>query len=139
MSNCPNCTVLLKNEFACQLCGHVIKEEDNTPYVIPKKSKKQQEISKQDLAFFKEIWNERPHVCEVSGDPLDEFNVCFFSHVLTKKSYPKFRHYKKNIVLCTFEWHQIWEFGERKEIQLKWVNKLEESLKREYYTKSITI
>lgn len=139
MANCPKCGVLLKSGNKCQLCEHVIIEEDNTPYVIPKKSKKQIEVTKRDIAFFKEIWNERPHICEVSGEPLEEFNVCYFSHVLTKKAYPRFRHNKKNIVLCTFDWHQKWETGARKQKELQWINELEQILKREYYTKSITI
>jgi hypothetical protein len=131
---CELCGYLNKSKGACQVCGSGIAQPDAPKkYWIPKKSKKGKEVTKKDLEFFKEIWNERPHVCEVSGQPLLEFNPSFFSHVLTKAAYPKFRHNKKNIVLCSLEYHNLWERTDRKDPLLKWVVELEEELKREYY------
>jgi Zn ribbon nucleic-acid-binding protein len=131
---CITCGFLNKSDGVCLLCGYqMTAPTPQVVYRIPKKSKKQIEINKKDIEFFKAIWEERPHFCEVTGGPLDEFNVCYFSHVLTKKAYPRFRHYKKNIVLCSFDQHQQWEFGSRKQKQLQWIVLLEEFLKREYY------
>lgn len=133
MSQCPKCTCFLKNPNVCSICGHVIKVVDKKKYSIPKKSKKRQEVIDSDIEFFKSIWNERPHISEVSGEHLGEFDPCYFSHVLAKGAYPRFRHYKKNIVLCTFEEHQVWEFSDRKDKEIEWIVLLESRLKQEYY------
>lgn len=119
---CTNCGYLSSNKVKCDLC--------NTQLSEPKKKGKTGE-----LALFKEIWNERPHFCEVSGKPLKEFSVGLFSHVLTKGAYPGFRLYKKNIVLCTYEWHQTWEIGNRDLPELKFKKLLSDVLKSEYYNK----
>lgn len=80
---------------------------------IPKQSKKGSQTALKDRKFFQEIWEERPHYSEISGKFLgDEYNPVFFSHILTKAAYPKFRHLKENILLKTFDEHQIWEFSD---------------------------
>lgn len=62
--------------------------------------------------FFMEIWDERPHVSEVSGEPLGEEPLAqFFSHVLGKGAHPEFKFDKRNIMLMTFDEHRMWEFG----------------------------
>lgn len=133
MSKCPNCSCWLKNEFKCDICGHVIKEEAKKKKGISRKSDKQKEVTAEDLEFFKSIWEERPHRCEVSGKLLKEFSPYFFSHVLTKQAYPSFRYNRKNIVLCTPFWHDKWEFTDRRQRELQFVVLLEELLKQEYY------
>ena len=57
------------------------------------------------LEVFKEIWNERKHVSEVSGSPL-MFDVQCFHHILTKQAYPKFLLFKPNIILLTRDEHR---------------------------------
>lgn len=134
---CPSCTYNNKGEGECYACGFqmtpiVVKEV----YRIPKKSKKRQEVIDEDIAFFKEIWKEREHYSEVSGEYLgEEFNVCFFSHVLTKAAYPRFRNYGKNIVLMTYAEHQEWEFTDRKNPKWNDIRDLAEDLVIEYYNK----
>lgn len=102
---------------------------------IKPRSEKNKEIVAQELLMFKQIWEERPHFCEVTGKPLGAFDVRLFSHVLTKGAYPKFRLYKKNIVLCLYEKHFEWEFKTRKTLEFSWIETLESSLKTEYYKK----
>lgn len=97
---------------------------------------KVQKLPKGELQVFIEIWNERPHISEVSGIALKAFNVCNFSHILTKGAYPGFRLKKENIVLKTFDEHQMWEFQAHKLKELpewKWVFELKQKLKEEYY------
>jgi hypothetical protein len=131
----------------CPICGTGKKEKKapvplkrtalkpSTKRITPK-SEKQKEVTEQDIAFFKEIWDERPHKCQVTGVELgDEFNVVHFSHILTKGSYPKFRHYKKNLILMSFEAHQQWEFTDRKHPKWQPWKDLAAELKREYYAK----
>lgn len=57
------------------------------------------------LDVFKELWNEMPHVSEVSGRPL-MFDVQCFHHILTKQAYPKFLLFKPNIILLTRDEHR---------------------------------
>jgi len=107
-------------------------------YKIPAKSKKQMKVNEDDIEFFKQIWEERPHYSGVSGAFLgDEFNVVFFSHILTKGAYPRFRHYPKNIVLMTFDEHQEWEFTDRKNPKWNELRDEAEELINEYYNQPI--
>jgi hypothetical protein len=132
---CLNCGCWNKAKGKCDYCGfQMTPEVFKKAYVIPKKSKKRQEVIDEDITFFKEIWDERPHYSEVSGEFLgDEFNVCFFSHILTKASYPRFRHEKKNILLMSFNEHQSWEFTDRKDPKWNEARDLAEELVIEYY------
>lgn len=60
--------------------------------------------------FFLEIWRERPHVSEVSGNPLGHEPMTFhFSHILSKGAEPAAKFDKENIMLMTLEEHQTWE------------------------------
>lgn len=90
-----------------------------------------------DYKFFKEIWNERPRVSEVSGELLGDYKPHYFSHILTKSAYPAFRHRRENIVLMTQSEHSLWEFGDREKLGLNNVWKriidLEQTLKQMYY------
>lgn len=73
------------------------------------------------VAFFRGIWKERPHVSEISGLPLipmpddwtDEAHVrawlAQFSHVLPKGAYRRFKDRKDNILLKTGQEHEFWE------------------------------
>jgi len=65
--------------------------------------------SNSQLEMFKEIWNERPHVSQISGKLLvgqDHPNwVGQFEHVLPKGAFPKWKFNKNNIWLMTFEEH----------------------------------
>jgi len=52
--------------------------------------------------MFIEIWKERPHVSELSGEYLgDEMNAWFFAHILGKGAYPHLKLVKENIMLVT--------------------------------------
>lgn len=95
-----------------------------------------------DHLFFTRLWKERPHFSEVSGQflgfSLNPAKYFVFSHVLSKGAYPAFRHYSKNIVLMTFEEHQLWEFEAHSRLgkEWDWVKLLKEELKREYHETS---
>lgn len=62
---------------------------------------------------FEEIWEERPHRCFVSGDPIHEPKPENFAHVLAKglNKYPKFKLYKKNIQLMLPHLHSLYDHG----------------------------
>jgi hypothetical protein len=61
------------------------------------------------MVVFREIWEERSHVSEVSGEPLgDVLQPIFCSHLLPKGTYKKYRLDKRNIVLKTPDEHRLW-------------------------------
>lgn len=59
-----------------------------------------------DHLVFKEIWNERKHISEISGDYLGkEALSVYFHHILPKNKYPQIRLDKENIILLTTDEH----------------------------------
>jgi hypothetical protein len=86
--------------------------------------------------MFEEIWEERPHFCEVTGKPIDFFSSWCFHHVLTKKAYPSFHLYKNNILMCLPEVHQAIEMGTIRQEDKNWIKEMHDSLRREYYERS---
>lgn len=109
----------------------------------PKKPLKRSPIKKKrkktgELDLFKEIWSERPHFCECCRKPLgNELHVAFFSHLLAKSTYPKYRLDKRNIMLKCFACHHEWEFGDRNQPKFKKASEEAFKLKQEYYSKKL--
>lgn len=96
---------------------------------------------------FAQIWNERRHESEIDGTPLPfEFGkhmFFVFSHILSRGAYGRRSMVlnKENIVLMTYEQHQMWEFQTHKIKESPslmrdwaWVFELKEKLIQEYYT-----
>lgn len=93
-----------------------------------------------DKEFFLEIWNERVHESEISGEMLHEPRTFHFAHILAKGGYPSFRHRKDNIVLMTFEEHQLFDHSTHKakaDKRFDWVFKKQEELREEYYNEQL--
>lgn len=73
--------------------------------------------------LYNEIWNERPHVSELSGKPLlpkGHYKWHWqFLHVLNKGRFPSMKFRKENILLALPEEHERQDtfpaFTERKE------------------------
>lgn len=94
-----------------------------------------------ELILFQSIWATRKHECAVCGEHLKEFSVWFFSHVLAKSSYPRFRLYDKNILLKCKQHHidytekSINDLIKSEEYGDKWIviNGLHDELIKEYY------
>lgn len=105
-------------------------------YILKRSPIKQKRKPTGELEVFKSIWAERPHFSQVSGKFLgDDLNVSFFSHILPKSHYKRFRLNKQNIVLKTEDEHFLWETQawKLKDIQeWKWVFELKQSLKEQY-------
>lgn len=63
--------------------------------------------------LFEEIWQERPHVSQVSGKPLlPDFHKLWhwqFAHVRSKGADGNNRLNKDNIVLLTWDEHHAWD------------------------------
>jgi hypothetical protein len=82
--------------------------------------KVQQNARKQagEAKLFDEIWDERPHFSFISGLPIfiqphTAFWYNCFGHVLSKaiNKYPKYKLYKKNIVLLLPDEHLLYDMG----------------------------
>lgn len=61
------------------------------------------------MKMYMEIWNERPHVSEISGLPIKEFNVSCFMHTLNKNTYKALRHDKRNVFLVLESEHHQYD------------------------------
>lgn len=121
----------------CDYCNE--KAKDKRKVKSGRAIKKWKYVRKKtgEMEVFKEIWDERPHVSEVSGEPI-QFSVWCFSHVLGKQAYPSFRLRKDNIVLETKDEHIKWETQKHLlKDDPKWKFKFdkEQQLKQEYYGK----
>ncbi|MES3018161.1 MAG: hypothetical protein V4721_10290 [Bacteroidota bacterium] len=90
-----------------------------------------------EKAVFEEIYEERPHASQVSGNPILYPTPSNFLHVLPKgkNKYPLFKLNKQNIILGTDDEHYLWDHCR---MQIKddpmWapIFELEASLKEQY-------
>lgn len=102
--------------------GKVFKASTMKPSQKPiRKRAKKKPGQQTQIELFKEIWNERPHVSEVSGVDLVEMPddwsdknqvtawISQFSHLLNKGHYRKYKSDKRNIKLKTAQEHALWE------------------------------
>jgi len=83
--------------------------------------------------LFREIWIERPHYCECCHKELGEIPLAhFFSHILSKGAFPKYKHNKDNIILICMNCHNDWEYGNRSLIKFSLKKRLYDLLKNKY-------
>lgn len=81
-------------------------------------------------AFFEEIWNERPHRCEVTKASLGKIpNSTYFHHILPKNKYPSFEFEKDNIIILHPNIHASVEMDMYKYPE---INELRNKLKEKY-------
>lgn len=90
-------------------------------------SEKRLEVLRKDRETYFKVFNSKPHKCEECGEPLpDVFEdyegnivaIYRFSHILSKRAYPEFRHSELNINLLCLNCHQTWEFGYKKSMKI---------------------
>jgi len=80
--------------------------------------------------LFLEIWKERKHYSEVSGDYLgSEALSTFFHHILPKSKYPELQYDKSNIILLTLPEHEsvendMYRFEEVNRRRIELLNKI---------------
>jgi hypothetical protein len=70
------------------------------------------------LELYQKIWSERPHISEVSGHHIEEFNVSCFMHILNKRRYPRLKKDRRNIFLVLEEEHRHYDNIGRKDLEL---------------------
>ena len=66
-----------------------------------------------EMDMFKDIWDNRPHVSQVSGHPIPEAAAHNFAHVLAKgiNKYPHLRLCPWGVYLLTMKEHHLWDNG----------------------------
>lgn len=101
----------------CKVCGKKAESE----YCFAHKPKKalkshpkiRDPVEKYTMwGIFLSIWEERPHRSEISGTPITgEPLTIYFHHILPKgnKKYARAKEDKENIILLTWEEHDIVE------------------------------
>ena len=120
----------------CKICGKSAQSEycfaHKPRKMLPKRASKKTNNSDvlEMMFFFLKIWEKRPHVSEVSGNPLGkEPLTVFFHHILPKNKYPEAMYDEENIILLTLDEHTNVEIDlQRYEI----INELRKQLEIKY-------
>lgn len=93
------------------------------------------EEQQRDEKVYREIWEERPHICYETLLPLwGEMSKIYAHHVLPKHLYPEYRHEKWNIVLVSRQVHEQLEFSPKEGTRIKAL--YEELLQKHYELKN---
>ncbi len=114
---------MLKNKIGkCIDCGRegpVIAKRCQYHYWIHRRNVKKARERKDNnsigqMDIFKKIWAERAHKSFISGKGLEQYIHFFpslFAHVLSKKTYPRWKLNPENIVLLTPHEHHLYDQG----------------------------
>ena len=124
-----------KNVWSKGLCLSHIKRKPITPkrggLISVKRDMFVQKTKIETMRnLFLEIWKERKHYSEVSGDYLGgEALSTFFHHILPKSKYPELQYDKSNIILLTLPEHEsvendIYRFEEVNRRRIELLNKI---------------
>jgi hypothetical protein len=124
-----------KNVWSKGLCLSHIKRKPITPkrggLIAAKRDMFVQKTKIETMRnLFLEIWKERKHYSEVSGDYLGgEALSTFFHHILPKSKYPELQYDKSNIILLTLPEHEsvendIYRFEEVNRRRIELLNKI---------------
>lgn len=83
--------------------------------------------------FFRWIWEHKPHICEETLKPLQNYSAVYCSHILTRGAFPEMATDPRNINILCFEMHNKWENGDRRNMRIYPSNmRLIQLLKSEY-------
>jgi hypothetical protein len=124
-----------KNVWSKGLCLSHIKRKPITPkrggLIAAKRDMFVQKTKIETMRnLFLEIWKERKHYSEVSGDYLGgEALSTFFHHILPKSKYPELQYDKSNIILLTLPEHEsvendMYRFEEVNRRRIELLNKI---------------
>lgn len=112
------------------------KKKEKKPFKRSTIEYKRKATGEADL--FREIGTERGNKSQISGEPIFTLRPKNFMHVLAKgqNKYPKFKLYKKNIVIATDDEHDEYDHGSQEELrklpEWKWLFELRDELLIEY-------
>jgi hypothetical protein len=128
MGTCKTCGKKCDKEYCFQHKPRKRIPTSNLTKSVKKEDPIRKNIEMKD--FFLQIWKDRPHKSEVSGDYLaSEPLHVFFHHILPKNKYPEAGLDEENIILLTWEEH---DQVESDVTRYEEVNKRREQLKKKY-------
>lgn len=109
-SECNKETYIVNKFYSlCKFCN--TKRLNKNKEVKKQKVKLVKRKATGEKEMFLEIWNERPHYCEMCGKWLGhEPKVHYFSHIKAKSVHPELRLVKSNIQLLCFDCHYKVDF-----------------------------
>jgi hypothetical protein len=116
---CSDC-VYLKSHGETRISSVLRKNKEKMGKMPVKKKKPVKTFKKPtgELAMFKEIWEEREHICNKCRTDLgDEPNIGYFSHIKSKGAHPNLRLIKTNVELLCLDCHHIWDHGDRNKLK----------------------
>lgn len=109
---------------------HQIRSPIKKKSFIKKKIRINVEKNQQMKDFFLEIWREKSHYSEISGQFLGNVpKTLYFHHLLLKSKHPEAMYDRENIVLLTAEEHSNVHLDESR---YELINKKRELLKTKY-------
>lgn len=83
--------------------------------------------------FYHYCWDNMPHFCSETGQPLHNYSAVYISHIISRGSNRAMAIDPRNINILSFKAHQKWENGNRKEMNIYPSNQLIiRLLKRDY-------
>ena len=86
-----------------------------------------------DGRFFRWVWQHKPHRCEETLQPLEEYSAAYCSHILTRGAHPEMANDPRNINILCLPMHERWGHGDRKRMRIYQKNqKIIDKLRREY-------
>jgi hypothetical protein len=104
---CLSCQKLapVNDSGLCQKCAKNRRlERAKEKGLIPKEHSS---VARKNAEYqtFKEIWDERPRICEHCGIRIEKYHIRNFHHIKTKGAHPELRCDKTNIKLLCFACH----------------------------------
>lgn len=137
----PNCYRKANSKGFCPIHRPQPIKGDRTVKTVITTLKKQAIQRKRKITgegeLFKEIAQERPHICFVTGTPILRLTHWCCAHVVSKGSVPSLRLVKDNIVLVQQWVHDIYDNGDRAKLEkyegYHRLVELHDRLIREYY------
>ena len=85
--------------------------------------------------FYRFCWDHYAHQCAETMRPLKQYSATYVSHILTRGAHPEMAHDPRNVNILSYECHNRWENGDRKNMRIFAGNQIIiEQLKREYAT-----
>ena len=93
-----------------------------------------------DVKYYHWMYDNKIKACEETGRPLRNYNATFVSHILSRGAYPEIRYDGRNANLLWPDMHEMWEIGDRTEMNIWLRNKMViEELREDYQLRGTVI
>ena len=83
--------------------------------------------------LYRYVWENSIHCCHESGRPLHNYSSVYISHIISRGSDRRMAIDPRNVNVLSYDMHQQWETGKRKEMNIYRENLLiMEILRKDY-------